>query len=200
MISAARLANGWLSASDRAIPAEMQARPAELRAARHLILLAAITGISAPLLTVMYHLLGYEAAGRVVLTGGLVMLVAPFTLNAGVALPIARDLFLGALYILKIWLVLHLGGLGSTSIQWFVLCPMIALLLGGARPGLAWSAIVALTVAAIFVLERSGGFIVHPGGDQTILNLVGVLGLFALLTIVGLLFADDRSAAKTGRA
>jgi hypothetical protein len=200
MIAAARFTNDYVCAFDRVIPLEVHARPAELRAARHLLSLAAIAGVSAPLLTLMYHLLGYDAAGMIVLAGGLVMLVSPFTLNAGVGVAVARDMFIGALYVLKIWLAFHLGGLGAPTVQWFLLCPMIAMLVGGARPGLAWSAIVSLTVLAIFFLDRTGTALVpYRVADQQILNLVSILGLFALSTIIVLFFWAESVLASATR-
>jgi hypothetical protein len=204
MIAFARFITDCLSAFDRLIPTEVRARPADLRAARLLMMLAASAAISVPLLTAMYYLLGFDAAGRVVLTGGLVMLVSPFAMNAGVGVAAARELFICALFVLKIWLAVHLGGLGAPTVQWFVLCPMIAMLLGGARPGLLWSAVVALTVLAIFYLERVGGkFVAHPVADLQILNLVSVLGLLAFTTIIVLLFwarSVEISEKAAGRA
>lgn len=197
MTRAAHFTHDCLRAFDRIIPDEVRARPDDLRGARHLAALATIAGASAPLLTLMYHLLGYDAAGMIVLAGGVVMLVSPYTLGCGFGVAGARDLFIGSLYVLKIWLAVHLGGLGAPTVQWFLLCPMIAMLIGGARPGLVWSAIVSLTVLAIFFIERSGApFVPYPVADQQILDLVSILGLFALVTIIVLFFWADSVMSK----
>jgi hypothetical protein len=181
-----------LAAFDRVIPVNVRSNPKELRAARHLTLLAAITAVSVPLLTLMYHFLGYDSAGMVVLTGGIVMMIAPFAMNAGLRLPLARDLFIGALFLLKIWLAVHLGGLSAPTVPWFLLCPLIAVLLGGLLPGLVWSALVSTAILALFAVEQtSGQFIAHPVSNQQVLQLVSLIGLFALSTIIALCFRAD---------
>jgi hypothetical protein len=100
--------------------------------------------------------------------------------------------------VLKIWLAVHLGGLAAPTVPWFLLCPLIAVLLGGLRPGLVWSGLVMATVIALFVVERSGApFIAFPVADRQVLTLVSVAGLVALATIVALCFrADFESALK----
>jgi hypothetical protein len=187
-----------VSAFDRMIPGTLRADPRGLRAARSLTLLALITALSVPLLTLMYHFLGDDSAGMVVLTGGIVMMTAPFAMNTGLGLAPARDLFIGALFVLKIWLAVHLGGLAAPTVPWFLLCPLIAVLLGGFRPGLVWSGLVMATVIALFVLERTGGpFVAHPVADPQVLTLVSVVGLVVLSTIIALCFrADFESALK----
>jgi hypothetical protein len=196
MTAAASFFTDCLSTFDRIIPAPLRADPRALRAARNLTLLALITAFSVPLLTIMYHFLGYGAAGMVVLTGGIVMMIAPFAMNAGLGLPLARDLFIGALFVLKIWLAVHLGGTSAPTSPWFLLCPLVAVLLGGFRPGLAWSGVVMATVIVLFVIERSSGpFVAHPVSDQHVLELVSLVGLFALTTIIALCFRADFETA-----
>jgi hypothetical protein len=186
---------GCQSAFDRMIPATVYG-PRERRAARHLTLLALVSGFSVPVLTMMYHFLGDDAAGMVVLTGGIVMMIAPFAMNAGLGLPLARDAFIGALFVLKIWLAVHLGGLSAPTVPWFLLCPLIAVLVGGVRPGLVWSGLVLATVIALFVIERTvAPFVAHQVADQQVLTLVSVVGLIALSVIIGLCFRADFESA-----
>ncbi|QJD99500.1 hypothetical protein HH212_05240 [Massilia forsythiae] len=176
---------GILDRIGRIVPARLQARPRQRRAARDLALLAGLTALSAPLLALLYHLLGFDAAGAVVLGGGAAMVAAPFALRAGLPLPLARDQFVGALYLLKVWLALHLGGIGAPTVSWFALCPMVALLLGGVRAGLAWGAIVVPTLAVLFAAGRHAGVLpLHPIDDAGLLQLAGALGLVVLASIV----------------
>jgi hypothetical protein len=196
MTASASFFTNYLSTVDRMIPAALRADPRDLRAARNLTLLSLITALSVPLLTAMYHFLGYGAAGMVVLTGGIVMMIAPFAMSAGLGLPLARDLFIGALFVLKIWLAVHLGGMSAPTAPWFLLCPLVAVLLGGLRPGLAWSGLVIGTVIVLFLIQRaSGPFIAHPVADQQVLELVSLVGLFALATIIALCFRADFESA-----
>lgn len=174
-----------MSIIDRILPEPLQADRAQWQAARHLAILAAVTAASVPLLTIMYHLLGYDAVGMVVLTAGVVMMVTPFTLNAGVPVAVARDMFVGVLFLLKVWMAVHLGGVAAPTTPWFVLCPAIAMLLGGFRPGLAWAAIVTGTIVLLFGFEQAGLIQPpQPTSGTPVLQLASMLGLAALVTLV----------------
>ncbi|TFW34663.1 hypothetical protein [Massilia horti] len=183
---------------DRILPAQLP-DGAERRAARHLALLATITAVSAPLLMVMYHLLGFDAAGLVVLCGGAVMALTPMLLRAGAPLALARDVFIGALFLLKIWLALHLGGLGSSTVPWFVLCPMVAVLIGGARPGLTWSALVLAVLVGLFFAGRAGAVETFPVADRQVLDFIGHAGLVILATIIVLCMMTRDEVSPAGR-
>jgi hypothetical protein len=133
----------------------------------------------------MYHLLGYDAVGMMVLTAGIVMMVSPFTLAAGLGLTVARNLFVGALFLLKLWMAVHLGGVGAPTTPWFVLCPAVAMLVGGLRPGLAWGALVLATVVVLFVLGQMGILPAAPtDAGMGILQFASVVGLLALVTLI----------------
>ncbi|WP_036164639.1 hypothetical protein [Massilia sp. 9096] len=188
-----------LKVFDRLLPPAVRAHDTELQGARQLSLLAAVTAGSVPLLTVMYHLLGYDAVGMMVITAGIVMMVSPFTLTAGAGLPLARDLFVGALFMLKIGMALQLGGIGAPTTPWFVLCPAVAMLIGGLRPGLVWGALVLVALVALFVLQHLGALPpapVDPDG-MAVLQLAGMIGLLALVALIVALAMG--AAATRGR-
>jgi hypothetical protein len=169
---------------DHVIPFSLRSDTAQLQAARHLSILAAVTALSIPLLTLMYHLLGYDAVGMVVLTAGIVMMVTPFML-AGFGLAVARDVFVGALFLLKVWMAVYLGGVGAPTTSWFVLCPAVALLIGGLRPGLAWAGLVLAAVVLLFALGCSGVLPPAPADSgMTILSFASVIGLLALIVLI----------------
>ncbi|HEX9171064.1 MAG TPA: hypothetical protein VF861_00215 [Telluria sp.] len=184
---------------DRILPVSLQSRPAELQAARHLSLLAAVTALSTPLLNAMYHWLGHDTAGMVVVTAGIGMMVSPFILHWGVGIGVARDLFVGVLFLLKVWMALHFGGLAAPTVPWFLLCPAVAMLLGGIRPGLVWTGAVTLAVVALFVQERMAPLVADPVRDPLVLELVSTLGLFFLVTIIVALARDAIAIERRGR-
>lgn len=188
MLASERPVPGPMTQIDRIIPAALRAVPRDRLAARHLAVLAALTAASAPLLAMLYHVLGFDAAGMVVFTGASVMMVAPFTLSAGFSLASARNLFIAALFALKVWLALNLGGIGAPTVSWFILCPMIALLLGGLRPGLAWTGIVVATLLGLFIAERSGAAMqAFPVSDPALLHLASSIGLVVLASVIAAL-------------
>jgi hypothetical protein len=185
---------------DRIIPATVRAVPCQWRAARHLALLAALTAAAAPLLAMLYHVLGFDAAGMVVFTGATVMVVAPFTLNAGFSLASARNLFITALYALKVWLALNLGGIGAPTVSWFILCPMVALLLGGLRAGLVWAGIVVATLFGLFIAEHSGAAMqAHPVSDPALLDLASNAGLAVLASVIVVLASNSAGVERRAK-
>jgi hypothetical protein len=170
---------------DRILPHALRADRTQWQAARHLTILAAVTACSVPLLTVMYHFLGYDQVGMMVLTAGIVMMIAPFTLTAGLPIGVARDVFVGALFLLKVWMGVHLGGVGAPTTSWFVLCPAIAMLVGGLRPGLLWAAVSTVAVLVLFGLGQAGMIApVDTGSGTPVLQLASMLGLGALVTLI----------------
>jgi hypothetical protein len=185
---------------DSILPAALRADTKQWQAARNLTVLAAVTALSVPLLTMMYHLLGFDAVGMVVLTAGVVMMVTPFSLAAGLPIAAARDLFVGALFLLKVWMAVHLGGLAAPTTPWFVLCPAVAMLLGGLRPALLWSALVGATLVMLFVLDRSGALAAPPTGPAaTVLHLTSLIGLMVLVVLILALATGAAAVERRGR-
>jgi len=192
-------AHSMIKLFDCILPEALRADTHKWQAARNLTVLAAVTALSVPALTMMYHLLGYDAVGMVVLTAGIVMMVTPFTLAAGLPVAVARDLFVGSLFLLKVWMAIYLGGLAAPTTPWFVLCPAIAMLLGGMRPALLWGALTSVTLIALFVLDRSGAIAAAPTGPEAaVLQLASMIGLMALIGLIlalglGILPVDRRA-------
>jgi hypothetical protein len=192
--------HGMIKLFDSILPAPLRADTHQWQAARNLTVLAAVTAVSVPLLTTMYHLLGFDAVGMVVLTAGVVMMVAPFTLAAGLPIAAARDLFVGALFLLKVWMAVYLGGLAAPTTPWFVLCPAVAMLIGGLRPALLWSALVGATLVALFLLDRSGAIAAPPTGPAaTVLHLASVIGLMAMVVLILALATGVASVERRAR-
>jgi hypothetical protein len=178
----------WLARFDRLLPAELKG----VRAARHLALLAAITAASVPLLMLLYHLLAFDAAAIAVLCAGAVMVAAPFLLRAGASLATARNVFIGGLFALKVWLAIYLGGLNSATTGWFVLCPLAAALIGGTRPALVWTALVFKVYVVLFLWSRFVAPLVpYPVNAPQVLALGGQLGLLVLVAVIAVCFQDD---------
>lgn len=163
--------------------------------ARHLTLLAALTAATVPLLMLLYHWLDFDAAAVAVLCCGAPMAAAPLLLRRGASLELASNLFIGALFALKVWLACHLGGLAAPSTAWFVLCPLVAALLGGARPALVWGALVFKAYAVLFLWSRFVAPLVpQPVRDAGVLALSGQLGLLVLVVVIALCFRDGASS------
>jgi hypothetical protein len=165
--------------------------------ARHLALLAGITAASVPPLMLMYHWLQYDAAAVAVLCAGVPMALSPLVLRAGFSIEVASNVFISALFVLKIWLAVHLGGLGATSTTWFVLCPLVAALLGGVRPAVVWSALVFKVYVILFLWTRFVAPLApHLVRDAEVLALAGQLGLLVLVTVIAVCFCARTEAER----
>lgn len=79
----------------------------------------------------------------------------------------------------------------------FVLCPMIALLLGGPRQGLSWAGIVVATLIALFAAEHGGvAMQAYPVSDPRLLDLASHVGLAVLAAVVVLLALDSAGGQR----
>lgn len=182
-----------LARLDRLLPRHLQAGR---RGARYLALLAAITAASMPLLVGMYLWLQDGAAAVAVLCAGAIMATAPLLLHGGASVALACNVFIGSLFVLKIWLATHLGGLNAASTGWFILCPLVAALTGGTRAALVWSALVCKVYAVLFLWSRFvQPFVPRPVRDPDVLAFAGQFGLLVLVTVIALCFcaASDRA-------
>lgn len=164
--------------------------------ARHLTLLAGITAASVPVMMLLYYWLAFDAAALAVLAFGAVMVAAPLLLRAGASPELASNVFLSGLFALKVWLACHLGGVAAVSTAWFVLCPLVAALLGGARPAVVWSALVFKVYVVLFLWTRFvAPLVAHPVRDAAVLALAGQLGLLVLATVIALCFCGKHDGA-----
>jgi hypothetical protein len=184
-----------LARFDPYLPATLA--PADLPAARHLALLATITVASLPALMLLYHWLGFDAAAVAVLCACAAMACAPLLLRAGASVARASNVFIGSLFVLKIWLAVHLGGLNAATTGWFILCPLVAALLGGTRAALVWSALVFKAYVVLFLWSRFvAPFVPHQVTDPDVLAFGGQFGLLVLVTVIALCFCTDTTTHR----
>lgn len=164
-----------------------------LRGARYLALLAAITAVSVPLLALMYRWLDDDAAAIAILFAGAAMVTATLLLRTGVSLALARNGFIGSLFVLKVWMAFHYGGLNAATTGWFVLCPLVAALTGSTRAAVVWSALVFKAYVVLFLWSRFvGPFIPYPVRAPDVLAFAGQLGLLVLVTVIALCFRAEQ--------
>jgi hypothetical protein len=122
------------------------------------------------------------------------MLCAPFVLKATGRIVLAREIFICSFYGMKLLLAYYLGGIGSPTLPWLLLCPMIALVLGSVRAGAVWGAVITITVSGMFFLQTGAvSFPLVPINDQRLLQVFSVLGLFIFSAILLLFFNPGAS-------
>ncbi len=179
----------YLSIARWFIPIDLQNDQWNLMIARDTVTLALLASVSTPFFAWLYHFLNFDKAGVIVILGGAAMLCSPFALKFSGRIAFAREVFICSFYAFKLCLAFYLGGIEAPTLPWFLLCPMIALVLGGVKPGAIWGVIVTVTVFVIFYLQTTGfPFPPTPISNQSLLQVVSILGLFVFSAIILLFF------------
>jgi hypothetical protein len=180
------------------IPPELQSSEQVLKNAQNVVTLALMAAVAVPFFASLYRFLEFEKAGVIVLLGGVGMLSSPFVLKVTGRLMLARETFICSFYAMKLWLAYYLGGIESPTLPWLLLCPMIALVVGGMRPGAVWGAIITLSVSGVFFVQtKVMPFPPVTVNDQRLLQVVSVLGLFVFSAVL-LLFFKPRTLPSHG--
>jgi hypothetical protein len=176
------------------IPSALRDNARDFRNAQNAVTLALLAVTSVPLFASLYHFLEFDKAGMIVLAGGAAMLCAPLVLKFTGRLVWAREVFICSFFGMKLLLAYYLGGIGSPTLPWLLLCPMIAMVLGGVRAGAIWGIVITITVSGLFYLQTSVmPFPPVPVSDQRLLQVVSVLGLFIFSAILLLFFRPGAS-------
>ena len=122
------------------IPARLHGNPLALSRAQNVVSAAAIAGLSDPFYAIFYYAMGFGSATPVILMCGAFMVSAPFILKITGRIKLAEEIFVGAVYINFCWLTFHLGGVSAPTAPWLIICPIVAMLLGGVAAGFFWLA------------------------------------------------------------
>jgi diguanylate cyclase (GGDEF)-like protein len=180
------------------IPDELQQNPLTLSRAKNLLNAVLIFVIISPAYALLLHLLGDDLDASVDLLAGALVLTTPFILRVSGRITLAREILVSAAFCLFIWLSYRLGGITNLASAWILICPILAMLLGGKRPGLIWSALTMLAIAGLYALNILGLQLEDcPVTDIRIVDLYCTLGLCAVLVAFFLLFELTNTKAIT---
>jgi diguanylate cyclase (GGDEF)-like protein len=148
-----------------------------------------MAALAGPFYAMTYYLLGFTAAAQEILLCCTVMFATPFLLRWTGSIFIAREVFLGAVYVNFSWLTYHLGGLSAPTAGWLISGPVVAMFLGGVPSSLFWMAMSCFTVAVLYVLDQAGiPLPSHPVQQLQLLYLVCHVGLFMVMVLFMALF------------
>ncbi|MDB5795611.1 MAG: GGDEF-domain containing protein [Noviherbaspirillum sp.] len=187
--SVASLIKRYLSVVHWFIPERLQNNPLALSRSQNVVSAAAIAGISDPFYALFYYLLGFQSATPVILLCGAFMVSAPFLLKLTGRIKIAEEVFVCAVYCNFCWLTYHLGGVEAPTAAWLIICPVVAMLLGGVATGIFWLVMSCAAVVGIYSLEVAGVQLpVSPIEDPLLLQSVCGVGLFVVVVIFVLFF------------
>lgn len=183
------LINKYLTNIRWFVPLDLSNDEHSLVIAQIFVTLALLAVASMPFLALLYHFLNFDKGGIAVILGGVGMLCSLFVLKLSGRIAFAREVFICSFFCLKLWLSIYLGGIESPTLPWLLLCPMIAMVLGGMRPCATWGAVITLTVLGVFSLQTNGVvFPSAPISDQGFLHLVSMMLLFFFSSIILLLY------------
>lgn len=176
------------------IPEHLRQSPLQLSRAHNVVSAALIAGVACPSYALLYHSLQFDQGMYAVLLAGLGMISLPLLLKATGQLSPCRDLFVCCIYVLMAWLTYYLGGISAPTVPWFLLCPLVAMLLGGPKPGIVWGSISSCTMLGIYFAYRTGlHFPPSPIRNIAFLQTFCMVGL-SIITVIFLLFFE---AAKS---
>ena len=179
----------YLSVVHWFIPASLHGNPLALSRAQNLVCAAAIAGISDPFYAVFYYLIGLKSATPVILLCGAFMLSAPFIMRVTKRIKIAEEVFVSAVFANFCWLTLHLGGVNAPTAPWLIICPIVAMLLGGVGTGLFWLGMSCSAIFAVYAFQVAGIVLpVTTVHSMLLLHTVCGVGLFAVVVIFVLFF------------
>ncbi len=179
----------YLSVVHWFIPERLQNNPLALSRSQNVVSAAAIAGISDPFYALLYYLLGFKSATPVILICGVFMVSAPFILKLTGRIKIAEQAFLCAVFYNFCWLTYHLGGVSAPTADWLIICPVVAILLGGVFTGIFWLAMSCAAIAGIYLLQvYNVPLPLSPILDVSLLRFACGLGLFIVVINLVLFF------------
>lgn len=171
------------------IPERLRQVPLEYSRAQNVIFASIIGGIAAPSYAVFYHSLGFAGGSRAIALASLVILGMPFLLKTTASVNLVREVYVTTVFLLLAWLSYSMGGLAAPSTPWFIVCPFLAMLLGGLVSGISWLALGAAVVGGFYWLQVQGTPLpANPATDPLLLLAVSTAGLFVVVTAFVLVY------------
>lgn len=171
------------------IPERLRQVPLEYSRAQNVVFAAIIGGIAGPSYVVLYHYLGFASGSQAIALASLVMLGMPFLMKLTASVVLVREVFVATLFLLLTWLSYAMGGLTAPTMPWLMVCPFLAMLLGGLISGIAWLVLGAGAVTVFYWLQTQGTALpANPAIHPLLLLAVSTAGLFLVITAFVLVY------------
>lgn len=107
-------------------------------------------------MAVLYASMGSRVSAYAIAIVALGLLTVPSLLRRGVSVFVVGNAMVGLAFVATLVVVLRSGGLGSPAIAWNVLLPLSVYAVCGRASAIAWSALIAAGLVALYTAERSG--------------------------------------------
>jgi signal transduction histidine kinase len=178
------------------IPEEIKADIEDLRRAHGIVIITAILIPWWPLFAAGYYSLHAPTPLiALVFAGGPCALLAPMILKKTKSILLAANTLAAVIFISLTAIAYFDGGLYSQAIPSMVGIPLVAVLLGSARSGLAWLGACVIALSSFHFLEISGhsfARLVSPAGEER-LWFVGILCAIINITWIGAYYEKIRN-------
>ncbi|MDM0030183.1 GGDEF domain-containing protein [Variovorax saccharolyticus] len=185
----AHIAARYLRTARWFIPSQFDEIPLAFSRAQNVICAAVIAGIADPFYAYFYYLLGFGAVSPAILFFGIFMVGAPLLLKVTGSLKLAEGVFVMAVYCNFTLLTYRLGGIEAPTAPWLILCPVVAMFLGGALTGIFWLVMSCLATLGIYLLQINGAMMpANRVSNPLALYLACSLGLFVVVVVFVLFF------------
>jgi diguanylate cyclase (GGDEF)-like protein len=179
----------------RCIPANLQQSQSAVTRAEHLFSAVLLAALILPAYGVFYLYLGNEVNAGSSFVAAVIILLVPIVLRLSGSIVLAREVLVITMLSLFLVHTYRLGSINAPTVIWFATCPLVATAVGGARPGIAWSVVVLLTVTSIYIADVLGLFPAAVINDIRLLGAVSNINFVIVIAIFLVLFERTGSNA-----
>lgn len=157
--------------------------------------LVVLSALLVPIFIFQFTYSGYPLASAMMTASGIVMLSSLWVFRQTGRSWVARDVFLGALYVVVTWETFYFSSVYSPGMVWYVAMPVVSVLLGSYRAGAIWLGIncISAFTSAFLISERTSNEYRIEGYD--ILYIISVVCLAVALFIFILMIDVARARA-----
>lgn len=182
--------------AEAARPAALDRADGEHDVAGRFVSLFLLAALLIPFFVLVFLVTGYPEAGAVLVPVGAVMLSCLWIYKKTGNTRIARDIFLGALFLFLMWESYYFKSLYSPGFVWLIAIPVVSILLGSIRAAMIWFTICMASIAVSFVLlVPTGEWIDLESGAFRSLHTISIAGMIlAIFIFVVMVDAARRKA------
>lgn len=136
-----------------------------------------------PFFSILYFLLHDYIGSLLISLAGLAVFSSIVLLRLVGSLTLSREIITASIFISLAWIIYNQGGILSPPGYWLLLTPIVAIFLGGIKPGTIWAIISIITIIGLYILQVS-----HFNMPRTPITNVLMLQAFDMCTLLGIIY------------
>lgn len=178
------------------IPASLKKDDLVYSHAKNLVTTALIALFAVPGYAAIYYFLKFPEGSIIVMLIGYFIFSAAFLLNSFKSLVIPRVLIVGSLFLGLLWLTYKLGGIYTSTAFWFILPPLLSVLLGGIVGGFFWAILGVITIVVFYFLHFFNFSLpANPVSNPLFLQASSISGLISIILFLAYFYERARKEA-----